>query len=158
MPEPDQTEIDRWHKWFAIECNNRAWELITLPERSGDQSHELELVAHASAYHWSVVGKPIHVARADCLLSAMLVALRRGDEAMRYAKRYLGFCELNDCEAWDRAFAHAGVAHAAYLLGDLATHNLEYTTAKTLGESLTDEEDRKQFFSEFARVPAPRGD
>ena len=30
-PAPDQPTVDRWHRWFAVELNNRGWDLASAP-------------------------------------------------------------------------------------------------------------------------------
>ena len=48
-------DVDRAHRWFAVEYNNQAWELI---ETSPDYLHASELLsrAYASHRHWFEVG------------------------------------------------------------------------------------------------------
>jgi hypothetical protein len=109
--------------------------------------------AYAAAFHWSKVGKPINDMRADLLLAHVHALVGKGAEALSYAKNCLIFCEKNACEDWDLAFAHAEVAHAAAVIGDAELHAEHYATAKELGGSLKEAEDRKIFAAEFSRIP-----
>ncbi|PHS02886.1 MAG: hypothetical protein COA78_19925 [Blastopirellula sp.] len=37
MDQPTDSNIQKMHRWFAIECNNRAWDLTSQPERTSEQ-------------------------------------------------------------------------------------------------------------------------
>lgn len=161
MQQPDKATIDQWQRWFAVECNNRAWELVEKAERTPAEEREMLDAAHAAAFHWAQVGEPINDARADTLL-AHVYALQ-GDEgrASLYALRCMAFCEHHDCEAWDLAFAHLEMALAAAVSGNEALHTKHYAMAQELGNRLPDEADRKVFSKQFARIPrsvATRGE
>jgi hypothetical protein len=155
VEKADAETIARWHRWFAIECNNRSWDLAARPDRSTEEDRELLLGAHAAAYHWSKVGKPINDMRAELLLAHAHALLGHGDLALGYARRCLEFCETQECEDWDLAFAHSHMALAAAALGDPELHSKHYIRAEELGSAIRDEEDRKVFLQEFERVPAP---
>jgi hypothetical protein len=154
-PPPDQETIDRWHRWFAVECNNRGWDLVAQAQRTPAETAEMVSAAYAAAFHWSKVGGLINGARAAGLLSAVHAATGNGPEALRQGRLYLEFCESNPHEDWDFAFAHAAVAMAGAVLGDKTLHRLHYQAAVEEGEKIQGEEDKKIFFSEFARVPIP---
>lgn len=47
MAEPP-FELDKAHRWFAIELNNRAWDLLEGEELSEAEADELVHVAHSS--------------------------------------------------------------------------------------------------------------
>ena len=111
------------------------------------------LAAHAAAFHWSKAGQEINGARADFLLGHAYALAGDGGNAMKYAQSCLAWCESNPCEDWDIAFAHAGISHAAAVLGDAPLHAKHHAIAETLGHAIKDEEDRKLFMGEFARLP-----
>jgi hypothetical protein len=152
--QPPQQEIDRWHRWFAVQCNNAAWNLTSKQDRTSGEDQEMLNLAYASAYHWSKAGQPIHVARADVTLSHAHSLLGDGDLALGYARRALDFFEHNECEDWDLAFAHLEIALAAAVLGEADLHAGHYATARTLGEAIQEEEDRQVFLEEFDRIPS----
>ena len=147
---PDDKEIEKWHRRFAVECNNLAWDIASKPNRTPADDREMLLAAHAAAFHWSKVGQPINGARADFLLAHAFALAGYGKAAMQYAQRCLAWCESNPCEDWDIAFAHAGVSHAAAVLGDTSLHAKHHALAETLGRAIKEEEDRKIFLEVFA--------
>jgi len=150
---PTQDTIDRMHRWFAIECNNGAWDLTAQTDRTTLENRDMLYRAYAAAYHWSKIGAPINDARADLTLAHVHAMLGHGDLALHYAKRCLAFCENNQCEDWDIAFAQAEMSHAAWSKGDKELHREYRELAIKSGEAIKEEGDRKFFFDEFARIP-----
>lgn len=157
--KPTQETIDQWHRWFAIECNNRAWGLAAKPDREPGENREMLNAAYAAAFHWSKIGQPINNARADLTLAQAHALLGQGEQALHYAQRCLAFFESNAGEDWDLAFVHAAVAHAAAVAGDADLHAKHYALAEQLGQAIQDAEDRAVFADEFTKVPKTvRGD
>ena len=154
MPdEPTPEMIEKWHRWFAVECNNRAWDLSSKPNRTPSEDQEMLYSAYTAAYHWSKAGKPVNDARADLTLAHVHALLGQGQLALGYAQRCLAFFESNVGEDWDVAFAHAEMAFAAAVLGDADLHAKHYAQAKKLGEAIQEEEDRTVFLDVLARIP-----
>ena len=153
---PTQETIDQMHNWFAVECNNRAWGLASAESRGVEEGREMLFAAYASAYHWSQVGAPVNMARADVMLAHVHSVLGEGVQALQCARRSLTFFVDNNVGAdWDVAFAHLEMAFAASVLGDTELHASHYAEAKQRGDAIQDAEDRKVFLDEFAKIPAP---
>jgi len=145
--------LERWHRYFAAECNNRAWDLASKSDRIPTEDQEMLNLAHASAYHWSALGKPVNNARADITLAHIHALLGHGQDAMKYALRALAFFESSPAEDWDLAFAHSELAFAAAVLGDEYLHAKHYALAKEQGEAIKEDENRQVFLDEFAKIP-----
>lgn len=152
---PDPAEIARWQRFFAIECNNRAWDLASQPTRSTEDNDEMLYAAYAAAYHWKFAGEAVNHARADVALAHVHALLGQGQPAMRYAQRCLEYFQNNPVTDWDVAFAHMEVAFAAAAAGYTALHEEYHAKARQLGEEISEEEDRTIFLAEFARIPTP---
>lgn len=155
--QPEAGEMARCHRWFAVEGNNRAWALAAQEERTPDEELLMLTLAHAAAFHWAAGGGSLEVARADYTLAHVYALTGHGTLALGYARRALAFFEANPAEGedWDRAFAHAELAHAAAAAEDGALHAAEYLLAARHGADIADLEDRTIFLAEFARLPKP---
>ncbi len=153
MNTPD---LPQAHRWFAVECNNRAWDLAAKVGRTPAEDHEMLLAAYAAAYHWSKVGTPLNHMRAEMTLAHAHAQLGQGGESFRYAQNVLDFCAENTCEDWDKAFAHAEMALAAAHMNDHVLHRQQYALAEKLGHAIKDKDDHDVFLAEFARIPAPK--
>ena len=154
---PSQEEIDRWHRWFAMDCNNRSWDLADVPQRSEAQAREMKNAAFAAAYHWSLVGSEINNARADVTIAHVLSRLGEGSQALYYAQRSLNFFTTHPAEDWDLAFAWLEVAYAAYADQQMDLFQDAYAKSNDLGQSIANDEDRQVFLTELAKIPAPAG-
>lgn len=155
--QPEAGELARCHRWFAIEGNNRAWALASQDDRTPDEELLMLTLAHTAAFHWSAAGGPLEQARADYTLAHVYALAGQGVLALRCARRALAFFEENPAagEDWDRAFAHAELAHAAAVAGDRALHAVQFARAALCGAAIADPEDRTIFLAEFARLPKP---
>ncbi len=155
--QPTAEELARCHRWFAVEGNNQAWALAAQHDRTPDEELLMLTLAHTAAFHWSAAGGPLECARADYTLAHAYALAGQGVLALRCARRALVFFEENPAagEDWDRAFAHAELAHAAAAAEDGALHAAEYALAAQLGAAIADPEDRTVFLAEFARIPKP---
>ncbi len=155
MPDrPSPEEVGKWHRWFAIECNNRAWTLAEAEQRSNAEDAELLACAYSAAYHWSQVGTAENAALAEMLLAQAHALLGHGDLALHYARRTFDWVAANSRPDWEVAFAHAILANAAHAAGDGALHAEHYAIAKLAGDALG-AEDKAIFDATFRLIPPP---
>ena len=113
MTEPTAPfDVRRAHRWFAVEFNNRAWELVELPTRSPEQTAAMLDAAHAAGAHWREVGDVLNHLRAQCLLATAYASANEGAAAERHARQCLAL--LTDAgeraTPWDHATAHGCAA------------------------------------------------
>ncbi|MCB9520843.1 MAG: hypothetical protein H6699_08210 [Myxococcales bacterium] len=128
-------------RWFAIECNNRGWDLVERAERSAAETEEMVIAASTAAYHWRRVGTPLNVARADMLL-ALALAFAGAPQASEVAARQLAFYDEAGCEDWERALAHAAVAAAARASGDDARFGEQLGLARAARNRVESDDER----------------
>ena len=152
---PTSDEISKWQKWFAVACNNRAWELIEQSTRTPADEHELLHAAHAAAWHWARVGTPLNEARSNMLLGMAHAVVSDGALALRYAMSSFNYFNEHGAPDWEQAFAHATLAAAAASAGNAALHAEHYTEAERLGALIAEAEDRAVFTRSFTHVPRP---
>ncbi len=156
MPHPP-TDADpkSWHRYFAMQGNNRAWELSVL-QRDAAGDRELLDAAHASAWHWDAVGTELNRMRATMLLAAVHAVLGLGPTALGYAEAMRAyFLGKQDTPDWELAFTHAVYAHAAHAAGRPDLHRPAYEAAAAALAAVADEEDRAIVRRTFDQVPAP---
>jgi hypothetical protein len=153
--QPSSEELTRWHRWFAVESNNRAWQLADQAARSPAEDDEMLNSAHAAALHWAAVGTPLNEARARLLLGHVHASLGHGHLAVRYARASHTYLVGVDSSDWEIAFSHAVMAHAAAAAGDAAVHRESYGAARASGDSIADPQDRAIFEATFAHIPPP---
>jgi len=141
MPEPP-FDPAKAHRWFAIECNNEAWDLVEKPGRTADETQRMIDLAHASVLHWQAVGTALNRQRAENLLATVHAAAGDAAAAVRHAERCLSLSVQNAQEEspFDRATALGCAAKAHALAGDAAQANRLRTLAQGAAAALDDEE------------------
>jgi hypothetical protein len=151
---PTQADPALWHRYFAIECNNRAWALTVQP-RTPATDREMLDAAHSAAFHWGQVGTELNHARASMLLAEVHALLGHGETAFSYAAEVRDFFLGRATEDWELAFAHAIYAHAAHAAGDALAHRRAYGEAETALAAISDPEDKAIVQQTFDLVPQP---
>jgi hypothetical protein len=153
MPQQaTDSEPKEWHKRFAAQANNRAWELSVL-DRTAEQDQEMLDAAHASAWHWSAVGTELNRMRATMLLAEVHALLGFGASALHYAEEMRTYFVGRETDDWELAFTHVIHAHAASAAGAVETHRIAYGNALVAIKAIADEEDRTIVNKTFQQVP-----
>lgn len=153
-PTPTDNRPESWHRYFAIECNNRAWDLST-SSRSASEDEEMLNAAHAAALHWQIVGTELNHMRAKMLLAEVHSALGLGASAFAYAAEIKPFFLDRDSPDWEIAFTHAIYAHATHAAGKHPEHRSAYADALAAIDAIADPTDRDIVMKTFEHVPAP---
>ena len=141
MPEPP-FDLAKAHRWFAVECNNQAWELVEKTSRTPEEVQQMLHLAHASVLHWQSAGNALNAQRGECLLASAHVAAGEAAAAVRHAERCLSLSVQNAKEEspFDRATALGCGARAHAIAGNHAQADRLRTLAKSVATALDDEE------------------
>jgi tetratricopeptide (TPR) repeat protein len=102
----------KFHRQIAALCFNRTWDYLKQENRNPDDDQMMLNLAHASRYHWSVIGKPSNFAIGDWQISRVYSALNQHEMAIHFAKTSLETCRKNDLSGWLLASAYEGMARA----------------------------------------------
>lgn len=118
MPETP-FDLLRAQRWFAVECNNAAWELLEKSNRTADETERMLHAAHASVHHWLAIGNDLNHLRGMVLLANVHAGAGLAEGAARYAEQALALSEAagETQSAFDRATALAAAARAYLLSG-----------------------------------------
>ncbi|MCR9118736.1 MAG: hypothetical protein NXI22_17510 [bacterium] len=155
MTEPN-FPIDEAQKWFAIETNNRAWDLLEANALSTDERLELLHAAHASCFHWCGVGNPVKHLRAIVLLTNAYVRLELSAPANELAAQCITLLQTHggDCADWDIPFACDAISRA-FSINDQTEAAAKWRAQATeASEAVADEQDRKVYQQWLANNPA----
>ncbi len=154
MQAAEPTDIASWHKRFATEANNRAWDLAEA-QRTPAQDREMLDAAHASAWHWSAIGTELNNMRASMLLAEVHAQLGHGVSAFEFAREMHAYFTTHESADWEIAFAHTIYAHAASLAGAHAVYFRAYESAVRAIRAIARDEDREIVMKTFSKVPRP---
>jgi hypothetical protein len=89
-------DLAQAHRWFGIEFNNAAWELVESPSRTPAETERMLRLAQASFLHWEAVGTPANQQRSLTLLSLAHAVAGLGARAVDLAKQCIELGELHD--------------------------------------------------------------
>ena len=81
-----------FHRKTAAAAFNRTWDYLEKKHRSPDDDAEMLQCAHASRYHWGLVGTPLNQAVGDWQISRVYASLGQAELALSYAERCLSTC------------------------------------------------------------------
>lgn len=137
-------DLQKAQRWFAVEANNRGWDLVELPQRSPAEVEEMIHVAHAALWHWRAAGAAINELRALELLTTAYCAAGRAEPAGHFSQQTLAQLSLTpDHTPFDAVCSHAGAAWASQLQGDAAGTEQQRRLARDLLPALAADEDRE---------------
>jgi hypothetical protein len=139
-----QTEQE-FHRKVAAECFNRTWDYLEKKNRSLDDDQMMLNLAHASRYHWSLIGKPWNFTTGDWQISRVYAALNQPDLALVFAKKALEISQKHNLsERLISAYEGMARAHAVARDHPLAREFVSKAREQVLAVSL-DDEDRKTY-------------
>ena len=148
-PTFDESEAG---KWFAIEANNKAWNLLEQAGRTVASDTEMLHAAHAACHHWMQVGTVTNHARAECLVALVNAELFLASSALRQSQHCLELVQSHTAEMqdWDVAFAYDCAARARAVSGELVLARELKNQARASGDQISDVEDKQVFDQWFA--------
>jgi tetratricopeptide (TPR) repeat protein len=148
----ERMNLDEFHKKIAKETNNSVWPILDKARPTQADLEQALDMAYASRYHWSKVGEPINLARADYNISRVYSAMGRAEPALYHAKRCLRITEDAGVGDWDLAFAYEALTR----MYAVARNKTEYEKYRKLTlkamEDIREEEDRNIVKTEFDKI------
>lgn len=151
MPEPP-FDVQKAHRWFAVELNNQAWDLLEKKDRTPEETERMVHSAHASCLHWLADGTLLNHQRAQHLLASVYSAAGDGASALRHAKRCKELSGANgDSQTnFDRACVSECIARGLACAGELDEARRLKQEAGRMGEQIESSEDRAIFLQMLA--------
>lgn len=145
-------DVPQARRWFAVECNNHAWDLLDKPQRTADETERLVHAAHAACFHWLDAGDALNHLRARQLLGVVYAEVERPVEAVRHAAAALRLARdhAGRLAEFDLPFVYEACARAYASAGDV-TRAVEFKRqAEDAALAMSDVENRQICFGSFA--------
>ena len=140
------------HRFFAVDCFNKAWELIEKADRTPEEDEQMLRLNQASIWHWTQ--------REDCTNKNMSIGywqtsriyalLGRTNEARHYGQLFLHFSQQES--PFLLAYANEALARAERLAGNEATAESYYIEALRLAEIVDDPEDKNYLINDLNTI------
>ena len=144
-------DLPRAHRWFAVECNNAAWDLLERPIRTVEETEQMLHAAHASVHHWLAAGDDLNRLRGMVLLANVYAGASLAEGAVRFAEQALSLSNSagETQSAFDRATTLAAASRAHSVSGDGARANEFFALAQQAAEKL--EPDERAVFDQLCQ-------
>lgn len=155
MEQPTTEELVRFHRYFAVEANNEAWQR-TLDDPAEHDLTAMLNAAHAAAFHWAEVGNDLNAFRATLLLAHVHAYCGHGALAWTYAQQCDGYQQHNQLDGWEVSFTQMIIAQAAHADGRTDEHRVYYERAQASIDAIVDPADREIVALTWKNIPAPQ--
>ena len=109
-------------------------------------------MAHASRYHWSVVGGPEELAIGEWQISRVYAVLDRPEPSLYHGQRCLEICKASKLGDFPLAYAYEALARAFALAGKTRPREACLKLARGAGARIVDPDERVQFFKDLRTV------
>ena len=131
-------DLPRAQRWFAVELNNVAWELLERPSRTADETERMLHAAHASVHHWLAAGNELNRLRGMVLLANVYAGAGLVEGAIRYAELAVALSDAagETQSAFDRATALAAAARAFSMSGNQERASSHFQLAQQAADKL----------------------
>lgn len=137
---------------LAVECFNGTWHLLLKERRTPEQDLEMIHMAHASRYHWGVVGTPANLAIGEWQLSRVYAVLRRPEPALYHAAQALRLCRDEGLRDFYLAFAYEALARASSVAGKPRDMRRFLALGRKAAEDIVEQEDRDLFYRDLESI------
>lgn len=141
---------------MAARLFNSTWELLEKKGRTKAERDTMIHMAHASRYHWGVVGGPKELAIGEWQISRVYAVLDRPEPAVYHAQRSLEICEDNGVDDFPLAYAYEALARAFAIGGKTRLRTACIELARTAGAKIAEDDERAQFFKDLRTIPRTR--
>ncbi len=148
----DKFTLTEWHRKQAVENFNKTWDLMEKKDRTHEEDLEMIHTAHASRFHWGVVGEALNFARGEWQISRVYSLLKMSDSALLHGNQSLTLCLENHIGNFDLAFAYEAVARGYQVKGDENKMEEYYSLALEAAQLITKKEDKEYFISELNSI------
>ncbi len=143
------------HKQFAVNCFNAVWDLLDKKDRTPEDDINMIHTAHASRYHWGLIGTPLEFQRGEWQISRVYATLKQGNSALKHAEVCFNTCKENKIADFDMAFACEAMARANAVIGNIGKRDVFIEMAKKAAKEIEEEENKEYFLSELESVKQP---
>ena len=145
-----------WHRKMAAHLFNATWTLIERKRRTKEERDTMIHMAHASRYHWGVVGGPKELAIGEWQISRVYAVVGRPEPSLFHAQRCLEICEAHKIGDFPLAYAYEALARAFALAGKSRERAACLKLARAEAASIREEDERSLFLKDLRTVPPAR--
>lgn len=133
---------------------NGVWDLMEAPHRSPDDDERMVAAAHASRFHWGMVGTPRQWSHGEWLLSRAYSVVGRAEPALHHARLAEQLTVEHQLGPFELGFAYEALARARGLAGALAERDAWLERGRACARQVADARDRAWLEENLAELAA----
>jgi tetratricopeptide (TPR) repeat protein len=148
-PEFDKTKA---HRYFAVTCFNKAWDLIDKRDRTAEENEEMIRLTQASIWHWTQ--------REDCKSTNLSIGYWQASRVyaligrIEDARRYGELCLMHSHqeEPFHLGYAYEALARAESLAGNKERAGSHLANALRLAHQVVEADERKALMDDLNSI------
>ena len=142
------------HKYFSVNCFNKAWDLIDKSDRTPAEDEEMIRLSLASHYHWTQRDdySPTSASTGHWQTSRIYAILGQAENARRYGQLCLEASQVEDVPPFYLGYAYEALARAEAVGGDREKSNQFINEAKAAAENIEKPDDNKQLLGDLGTI------
>lgn len=154
MSDDHPTDEQAFHRKFAADCFNRAWDLIDKADRTREEDREMVRLTHASHWHWTQVNShtPQNISIALWQTARIYTLLGDTENAMQYAKDCLDVSRTDAVPPLYFGYAYEALSRAASIAGDHDLSREYHDEAARIAKSVRDDDSRSQLEQDLRTI------
>lgn len=154
MAKKPDFDIQAAHKYFSVECFNRAWDYIDKPIRKKNEDDVMLQLSLASLWHWiqRKDSTSTNLSISYWQVSRVFALLRQSDNARHYGELCLEVSQGEDVLAFYRGYAYEALARAEMVAENENEMEKHLIQAHQVAASLADSEEKKQLLRDLATI------
>lgn len=154
MIKTPEFDIAVAHRFFSVDCFNRAWDLIEKAARTTDEDEEMLRLSLASTWHWTQRQdcSPTNLSVGYWQTARIYTLMGQVENARRYSELCLKTSQEDSVEMFALGYAYEALARVEMLAGNRVQMEAYLEQARRICGRLTDEEDRQQLMSDLETI------
>lgn len=154
MSTPPEFDHQAAHKYFSVECFNRAWDYIDKPIRKKNEDDRMLQLSLASLWHWTQREDctPTNLSIGYWQVSRVYALLRLADPARQYGNLSLEAARSEGVEDFYLGYAYEALARAEMVAGEEDEMEKYLIQAHQIAAQLPNAKAKKLLLSDLATI------
>lgn len=157
MSDDEKMTLKEFHTKIAKQTNNGIWPALDKENPTADELEEAIHMAHTARYHWSKVGTPVNLVRAEYMITRVYAHANRGEAALFHANRGYELAKKaeksdDNWKDWDMPFIYEALAKAHAAAGNKDDCKKWVEKAQKAIDTIADDQDKQICQGELDKV------
>jgi len=147
-------DLQQAHRYFSMECFNRAWDYIEKPDRTLDEDRAMLQLGLASLWHWSQRPdrEPTNLSVSYWQVARIYALLGQAPAARQYGQLCLQASQAEGVAPFFLGYAYEALARAEAVAGEKAQAREYLRLARQAAGQVTDPEEQKQLLDDLGTI------